>query len=148
MRLILDDIFGFKIYGAFTLLKSRVFAEFYNANYEVNFEQWIILNRLWDSDGLSQGELFSLVTQSKGNLARTLKKMESDHLVRRKVNPLDQRSQLIYLTKKSKQLKEPLRKIAFEVISLSLKGVKAEELDIATKVLDQVSYNLKGKKDE
>lgn len=137
----LDNIFGFKLYRSFSLIKAEIFKRFYHEGINVNFEQWIILNRLWDQDGLNQKELLELTMQSKGNLTRTLKTMEKLGLIIRKKDPNDLRSIQVYLTSQSKRFKGKLRKIAFEVLSQSTFGLTDKELEITHKVLDKIVQN-------
>jgi len=145
MNLKLDDIFGFKLYKNFTLLKGLVFEEFRLKEIDLNFEQWIILNRLWDEDGLTQNALLEQTMQKKGNLTRTLKKMEELNLVIKKNNKEDLRSCKIYLCPKAKNLKSKLRKIVFEKLSHAAKGIDKDDLNIANQVLDQMEKNLRSK---
>ena len=138
----LDDILGFKIYRAFSLLKNRIFHNFYKNEIAVNFEQWIILNRLWDYDEQSQGDLLNLTTQSKGNFTRTLRKMEQENLIIKKKNLKDNRSSIISLTPNSQQLKTPLRSIAFKELSIAIDGIDKADILIAEKVLTKIAENL------
>jgi MarR family transcriptional regulator, organic hydroperoxide resistance regulator len=142
-NIILDDIFGFKLYKSFSLIKGQVFHRFFEEGYKINFEQWIILNRLWDNEGQTQKELLSLTMQSKGNFARTLNSMEKENLILRKQNPNDLRSSVIFLTRKSKKMKEGLLKIAFEVLSNSMNGISKKDIAITNSVLDQIINNLR-----
>ncbi|RLA62823.1 MAG: MarR family transcriptional regulator [Epsilonproteobacteria bacterium] len=139
----LDDIFGFKLYKNFSLLKGLIFEEFHHKKIDINFEQWVILNRLWDHDGLTQHALLELTMQKKGNLTRTLKKMEELSLLTKKNNKDDLRSFRIFLCPKAKNLKNKLRKIVLEKISLALKGIDKEDLKIANRVLDQMEKNIR-----
>lgn len=143
MNLRLDDIFGFKLYKNFTLLKGQVFEEFHQKEIDLNFEQWIILNRLWDEDGLTQNALLEQTMQKKGNLTRTLKKMEELNLVIKKNNEQDLRSCKIYLRPKAKSLKGKLRKVVYEKLSQALKDIDKEDLLIANRVLDIMEKNLR-----
>lgn len=143
MNLKLDDILGFKLYKNFTLLKGKVFEEFYQKDIDLNFEQWIILNRLWDQDGLTQNALLEQTMQKKGNLTRTLKKMEELDLLVKKNNEQDLRSFQIYLCPKAKNLKNKLRKIVFEKLSHALNGIEEEDLITTNRVLDMMEKNLR-----
>ena len=80
----LDDIFGYKLYRSFSLIKGNIFHEFHQNHININFEQWIILNRLWDEDKQSQNSLLS----KKINLflkARRLRN-KGKHSIRRVVS--------------------------------------------------------------
>lgn len=138
----LDDILGFKLYKVFSLLKGQIFHQFFESGIDINFEQWIILNRLWDEDGLIQNDLLQKTMQTKGNLARTLKKMSDEDFIIKKENEDDQRSARIFLTKKGLQLKSKLRPMAFNILSQATEGISASDLKIVHKVLQQMAQNL------
>ncbi|NCN26032.1 winged helix DNA-binding protein [bacterium] len=139
----LDDILGFKLYKVTSLLKGQIFHQFFESGIDINFEQWIILNRLWDEDGLVQNDLLQKTMQTKGNLARTLKKMSEEGLINKKENEEDQRSARIFLTKKGQQLKTKLRPIALKRLAHATDGISASELKTVHRVLEQMAENLK-----
>nr|WP_319481293.1 MarR family transcriptional regulator [uncultured Draconibacterium sp.] len=70
-----------------------------NAGYTITLEQWIILNTLWDNEGLIQTEIAKKAFKDKTNLTRILDKMERDDLVVRNRSKENRREYRITITK-------------------------------------------------
>ena len=85
--------------------------------YPVTVHQWRILQKLHETDGLSQVELGRLLEKNGPNVTRILDVMEKNGLIKRKPDPQDRRKYLIFLTGKGRKMREnisPLSKTARE----------------------------------
>jgi len=76
--------------------------------------QFPILLELWVKDGVTQRDLLDKLALEQATLANTLNRMERDHLIVRKKNPADGRSQQIWLTEKGKAPRDRAYKAAGE----------------------------------
>nr|WP_319490070.1 MarR family transcriptional regulator [uncultured Caproiciproducens sp.] len=74
--------------------------------YGLTYTQYITLLVLWEQDNLSVSELGSKLLLDSGTLTPLLKKLEKLELVERVRSAHDERSVLVRLTEKGKQLKE------------------------------------------
>lgn len=115
---------------------------FKSAGYKITAQQWAILNRLWEQNGLHQSMIAEKTTKNRHNVSRMLTVLENQGLLRRRPDPEDARLQRIYLTKEGTKLREVLVPIVEIVIERMGKGVKEVELRKLKKTMDQLSMNL------
>lgn len=102
----------------------------------------MIMNRLFESGGISQKELSERTLKDQGSLTRTLDRMEKKGLVKRQINPSDRRSFLISLTDKGLAVRNRIVPIAVECIEDAVKGFTEEEVDTLAALLKKLILNL------
>ena len=69
---------------------------------------------IYDNPGCSQDDLVNMFGQSKGNIAKTLRKLEDQGFIQRQVNPENRRKYMLNTTDKGKNLVPEYRKISNE----------------------------------
>jgi hypothetical protein len=69
----LDESPGFIIHCLDTRLSAGLSREFQNAGYDVTPEQWAVLNRLWQEEGIHQAELAQRTSKDRHNITRICK---------------------------------------------------------------------------
>lgn len=67
---------------------------------------------IYDNQGCSQDDLVNMFGQSKGNIAKILKKLENEGFIKRKVNPENRRKYMLNITEKGSELVPKYRKIS------------------------------------
>jgi DNA-binding MarR family transcriptional regulator len=75
---------------------------------------WSIMLALWAGDGITQKELSARVAIEGPTLTRALERMEAEGMVRRKRDRGDARQVMVFLTPRSRELREKLLPIAVE----------------------------------
>ncbi len=110
--------------------------------YDVTPEQWALLNRLWEQEGISSKELAELTCKDQPNIARILDKLEKKELILRRPNPSDNRSFLLYLTERGRQLEEELIPKALSTLEKALEGIEKEQVEKLKLVLNRIYANL------
>lgn len=110
--------------------------------YNVTPEQWAVLNRLWEQDGISQKELSEKSLKDQPTTTRILDKLEQRGLIRRQANPEDRRAFLIYLTNEGRDIRYPLINLARQALAQSLKGLSKEEQAELKNLLNRITDNL------
>lgn len=88
-------------------MKSR-FKEF-DLGHDVRYIMFI-----YDNPNCSQEDLVKLFGQSKGNIAKTLKKLENLDLIERKINPKNRRKYMLKTTAKGNKLIPKYRQLSKE----------------------------------
>lgn len=122
-------------------LRERLAVRFANAGYAVTPEQWAILGRLGQQDGLSQQALADRFHRSKVAAFQLISKLEKQGLVERRHDPDDGRSNLIYLTEEGRRIQPELVKLASENMAAALQGIDDGDLTTAKKVVRQIIEN-------
>ncbi len=136
----LDESFGFVVNRTALRLANALTRAL--APHGVTPQQWAVLNRLWEEDGLSQQQLAERTFRDPPNTARILDRLQRKGLISREPDPTDRRVQLIFLTEQGRRLRSTLIPLAEQVIARALEGLNQEEIDGAIYVLKRVDQNL------
>ncbi len=88
-------------------MKSKI--KDYDFGHDVRFLMFI-----YDNPDCSQEDLVNMFAQSKGNIAKILKKFEDDGFIERNVNSQNRRKYMLNTTDKANELVPKFRKISKE----------------------------------
>lgn len=136
----LDESFGFLVNRTALRLANALTRAL--APHGVTPQQWAVLNRLWEEEGLSQQQLAERTFRDPPNTARILDRLQRKGLIIREPDPTDRRVQLVFLTEPGRRLRGTLIPLAEGVIDRGLAGLNQEERDVAVRVLKRVDQNL------
>lgn len=140
MKFSLDDSLGFIISKTSLRLKNNLQQSF--KTYDITVEQWGLLNRLWETDGVSQKELAEKSCKDQANITRILDKLEEKGLIKRQADPKDRRAFAIFLTEAGWDLRDKLIPVAVEVLDKALRGIRQEEEEQLKVLLKRIYNNL------
>lgn len=138
----LDNSFGYTINRTAMRLKQELHRAFKEAGHNVTPEQWAVLNRLWEEDGLSQVELADRTFKDRPNMTRMIDVLERRELVERRENPEDRRAYKVHLTEAGWALKDQLIPIAQALLQRGRQNIEEAEIRHVTRILNQMSDNL------
>lgn len=138
----LDDSYGYLINLAAQRLKYKLHQTFQAKGYDVTPEQWVVLNRLWEEDGLSQVELAERTFKDKPVTTRILSLLEKKGIVVRRSDESDGRVLRVFLTKTGKDLKDKLIPCAQEVLVRSGRNLTKQDVAKFKLTLNQILSNL------
>jgi DNA-binding MarR family transcriptional regulator len=138
----LNDSYGYLINLAAQRLKYELHRAFQAKGYDVTPEQWAVLNRLWEQDGLSQVELAERTFKDKPGTTRILNLLEKKGVVLRRRDSQDGRVIRVFLTKTGKDFKEKLIACAEEVLAKSGQNLTKEEVAQFKRTLNKILENL------
>lgn len=134
----LDDSLGYIINRTAMRLKLELHRAFKTNGYDVTPEQWAILNRLWEQEGLSQVELADRTFKDKPNVTRMLDVLEKKNLIFRQRDQNDRRAFKVYLTEAGQQLKEKLIPLAATVLERGQKNLTIEDIEYLREKLNVI----------
>ncbi|WP_407311471.1 MarR family winged helix-turn-helix transcriptional regulator [Desulfosporosinus sp. SB140] len=140
MKYILEESLGFIISRTHQKLSNYLTRKFKPC--DITPEQWEILNRLWQKDGISQKEISEITLKDQTTLTRILDKLEYKDLIKRQTSPNDRRVFLIFLTDKGRSLEDILVKIAYEVSGEVQHGLSEEEIRQLKVLLNKILLNV------
>lgn len=140
MKYIVEESLGFIINRTNQKLSNYLTRRF--KPYDITPEQWGLLNRLWEKDGVSQKELSETTVKDQTTVTRILDKLERKGLVKRQTNPDDRRIFLIFLTDEGRSLEDKLVPIAYEVLDEALQGLTQEEVQQMKVLLNKIFENV------
>lgn len=133
---------GFLVNRTARMMSNTLRKAFLAAGYDVTPEQWGILSRLWQEDGISQQALADKNYKDKTNINRLINGLEKRQLIVRMPNKLDKRNKLIYLTPAGKALRLKLLPIVKNVLQQATEEIAAEEQQLLESLLDKIYFNL------
>lgn len=108
----------FPIYSA-----SRLITKAYRPYLEemgITYPQYLVLMVLWENDGLSVNQITEKLLLNTNTLSPLLKRMEKMELLQRNRSSEDERSVIVHLTEKGKNLKAQARPIPENLIKILL----------------------------
>ena len=140
MPFIMDESLGFVINRTSVAIKKE-FAKRLKP-YDLTPEQWSILNRLGEQDGLTQKDLADRTYKDQPNTARILDKLERKGLLRRADNPEDRRAFLIFLTDEGKSVRESIIPITTQLNKDAGSGLETKECRQLIALLQKVYANI------
>ncbi|MCA5006853.1 MarR family winged helix-turn-helix transcriptional regulator [Sphingobacterium bovistauri] len=138
-----DEFYSFLTGKVSTAISRRLQRNLKCGKLNITSEQWTILYHLWLEEGLTQQELANLTFRDKPSITRLINNLEKLSLVIRVNDKHDRRSNLIYLTKEGRKLKDEGMKQSAITINEAVAGLGLEELRVAQQVLDKVFQNIK-----
>jgi DNA-binding MarR family transcriptional regulator len=113
------------------------------AGLNITSEQWSIMYNLWVEEGLTQQELAVRTFRDKPSVTRLINNLERVNLVIRVNYKNDRRSNLIYLTKIGRKMKDEGMKQAKNTIEQALGGLADDQITLSNTILHRVLFNLK-----
>ena len=115
---------------------------FQKNNIDLSKEQWLVLKKLHDSDGLVQSELAFITDRSKTALTRMINTIEKKGYVKRVPSKSDKRLNYIFLTNEGKivfKMSLPVLKNLVENLQM---GINQEDLIKTIEVLNKIQNNI------
>jgi DNA-binding MarR family transcriptional regulator len=131
---------------AVSFLLSRIQARMKNIflkklkKYSITPEQWVLLAKLSEKEGISPTELSLISLRDKPYTTRLIDKLAENELIIKEESQHDRRSSLIYLTKEGAKIKEEIIPIADEINEWLVETMDEEEVK-QLKILLQKMYD-------
>jgi DNA-binding MarR family transcriptional regulator len=135
----LDNSLGFVLNNAGRRVSQLL--SLYFSPYGITLEQWTVLNRLAEQDGINQKELARRTGKDQTNVTRILDQLERKGLARRKPNAGDRRSFLAVVTEDGRKLNEILVPIEAEAIRTVMKDLSENEILQFRELLRKITEN-------
>lgn len=137
-----NESIGYLTSVAYRSINKRLSNNLKLLGIKLSAEQYGLLKRLWQEEGLTQLDLAKLTSKDKPSITRLLNNLEKKKFITRKVNMDDKRCNKIYLTKAGRNLEETCLKVAGQTVAEATKGNEKNDLQICKNVLAQICENL------
>ena len=89
---------------------------------------------IYDNPNCSQEDVVNMFGQSKGNIAKTLRKLEEQGFIQRKVNPENRRKYMLNTTEKGRNLVPEYRKISKEW-EMEV-GITEDDIEVKRRIME------------
>ena len=125
-------------------ISGRIFAKkLKEHNIEINPGQGRILFALWEKDGISIRDLAKRTSLGKSTLSSMLKRMRNDGLLKIEHPIDDERTKLVYVLKRSKQIEASYQQLSAEMNAIYYEGFEDAKIDEFEAYLERVFTNLR-----
>lgn len=126
----------------------RVFAQkrLREHGYSITIDQWLILKVLMENPGIMQQEVAEMVFKDNASITRIIDLLVKSNYLKRTVNPKDKRKSNLKVTRAGEKTIMEVEKIILENREIALKGISAEDMEVANRVLNQIIENSQSSK--
>jgi DNA-binding MarR family transcriptional regulator len=138
----LDNSPGYTIHRLDTQMALGLQHAFQAKGLNITPEQWGVLNRLWENEGIHQSALAKRATKDRHNITRILNLLEKNGYVRRTPDIEDKRRLNVYLTEEGKTLQHKLIPIAIGFLQKCFEGLTQEEIQELRRIHNHILKNL------
>lgn len=121
-------------------IRSKKFLSSYGV--DISGEQWVILKRIYEQEGINQREIAGLTYKDPASVTRMIDLLEKQELVNRRDIDGDRRSYNLFLTKKGIALVEKVIPLAKELRKQGIKSISKQDMETFKNVLNKIYENL------
>jgi DNA-binding MarR family transcriptional regulator len=140
----LESAMGFWIQRVFAAMRTALYDTFREDGIEMTPEQWMVLARLWERDGVNQNALCESTLKDKPTMSRILDGMERRRWIVRRSDPLDGRARVVSLTPKGRALRDQLIPKVRALVARLESGISEKDLLQTRRTLQRMFGNLTG----
>ena len=138
----LDNSPGYIIHRLDKQMSLGLQHAFQAKGFNITTEQWGVLNRLWEIEGIHQSALAERTAKDRHNITRILNLLEKNGFIRRTPDGKDKRRLNVYLTKEGKGLKQKLIPIVIDYLQKCFEGLTQEEVQNLRRIHEHILKNL------
>ncbi|WP_372011085.1 MarR family winged helix-turn-helix transcriptional regulator [Paenibacillus chitinolyticus] len=136
----LNDSLGFLLGVAYRKISNSLSQRL--KEYDITPEQWSVLYRIYEQDGLIQKDIAAKAGKDKPTTTRILDSLESKQFIRKQVGQGDRRSFHIYMTDKGRSLIAETVSIEQQTIRDAAAGLSQEQYNQLITFLRGIIDNL------
>jgi len=138
----LDNSPGFIIHLLDMQMALGLQHAFQAKGFNITPEQWGVLNRLWENEGIHQSALAERAAKDRHNITRILNLLEKNGFIRRTPDGEDKRRLNVYLTHEGKALKQKLVPIVIGYLQKCFEGLTQEQVQDLRRIHEHILKNL------
>ena len=136
----LEQTVGFSIYRVAMRLRHELTQRL--TEYDLTSEQFAILARLWEEDGMCQRALAERILKDRPNVTRMLDKLQAKGLVVRRPDLDDRRAFHVCLTESGRALEKTLLPVVERLRRTAYQGISENQQQQLKRLLNKVFDNL------
>jgi DNA-binding MarR family transcriptional regulator len=138
----LEEALGYWVARVYLASRSQMYRRFKQHDVDLTPEQWMVLVRLWQHEGVTQSALAERTFRDLPTMSRILSSMERNGLIVRRKDVSDGRARLVYLTDVGRSLRRQLVPEARLMVEDLLRGIPDEDIAVTRRTLQRVLANL------
>ena len=138
----LDEVLGYVVNRAALVMRKKLTQLFSDAGHAITYEEFTLLSRLWEEDGILQTELTEKTYKDKTRVTRLVGGLVEKSLLAKEISRDDRRNFQIQLTEKGKELKYQLLPLVFTVLETASTNISKPDMETTIKTLKSVIENV------
>jgi len=142
-NLSLDDSLGFLLYRSHIQISAALRQAFQDAGYDLTPEQWAVLLRLREQEGLNQSKLGEKTYKDRHNITRILKQLDKRGYIEKRHIENDKRAFHIYLSPAGRNLLKELKPVVLKHRKRLCGGFSKDDLLKISDYLSHIVNNLR-----
>ncbi|WP_367389417.1 MarR family winged helix-turn-helix transcriptional regulator [Lewinella sp. LCG006] len=123
------------------LIRQNYLQAFRDQQADITTEQWVLLDRLAEGDGISQTDLANDSFKNAPTVSRIITLLAKKKLIRKKQSSEDRRQYLIYLTKEGRQLHENVLPSVLALRTQGWQHLSEKDYKDFVRIMDQIGEN-------
>jgi MarR family transcriptional regulator for hemolysin len=136
-----DESLGFLIYRIYAQTSNHLRRTFQSHKCDCTPEQWGVLARLSDEEGVNQSRLGELTFKDRHNTARILDLLEKRGLIERRVDGSDRRAHRVFLTETGRRVEEQLKVLVKRHQAEMFEGLATEDIAAMRRIFAHIAGN-------
>jgi DNA-binding MarR family transcriptional regulator len=138
----IDDSLGFWVYRMHTQSVAVLKKAFQDAGHDITPEQWGLMVRLQENQGINQSKLGEKAYKDRHNATRIIRQLEKRGFIERRPDETDKRAYNLFITDTGQAVQEELVQIVMNHYSAAFKGVTGNDLKTMRRILEHIVNNL------
>jgi len=139
----LDESLGFWLYRSHIQVSAALRQTFQDAGYDLTPEQWAVLLRLREQEGLNQSQLGEKTSKDRHNITRILKQLDKRGYIEKRHDEKDKRAFHVYLAPAGRSILKKLKPIVLKHRNRMCKGFRKDDLLKIRDYLGHIVNNLR-----
>ena len=115
---------------------------FLAAGFDLTPEQWAIMARIRDNEGLSQSQLGERTFKDRHNINRIVNLLEKRGYTERRLDEADKRAYRLFLTKSGTDTLKKSTPIVLKHFKMRFSGLSAGDMAVLRRILEHVVRNI------
>ncbi len=142
----LENFLAFRVYRMQTQSITVLRRAFEAAGCGLTPEQWGVLARLYEQEGLNQSQLGEKMLKDRHNVTRLLNVLEKRGCIERRADGADRRAYRIFLTARGRTVRQKLVPIIERHFEQMYAGLSSKDLAAVRRAVERIIRNLDGGK--
>ena len=138
----MDKLLGFWVYRMQIQSGTVLRRAFEAAGYNLTGEQWGLLSRLREEEGINQRQLGERMLKDRHNINRILNLLERRGYLERRPDRSDRRAFRIFLTREGRRVQEILRPVVLTHLKQMYEGLSSGDLLTIRRTVEHMVKNL------
>ena len=139
----LDESLGFWLYRSHIQVSAALRQAFQDAGHDLTPEQWAVLLRLREQEGLNQSQLGEKTSKDRHNITRILKQLDKRGYIEKHHDERDKRAFHVYLAPAGRSILKELKPIVLKHRNRVCKGFSKDDLLKIRDYLGHIVNNLR-----